>query len=294
MGQLPVSAEESSNLLLKFWKMHGLGNDYVLIDNREEKIREGNIGTVARKLCERRFSIGADGLLLLYSSQTADVKMRIFNSDGSEAEMCGNGIRCFAKYCYENNIVEKRQLRIETLAGVRNVWLKIGNGKVKSVTVDMGKPVLEREKIPVFGHGTYIDQELVVDGTIYRMTCMSVGNPHCVIFMDNVDDFPVGDVGPRIEKHKMFPNRINVEFAEPLKRNELKVRVWERGVGETLACGTGACAAVVAGNLLGKTSEDCTVHLRGGELKIKYEHDKLLMTGPAEKAFEGLVNIKLS
>lgn len=290
---MPVSAEESSNLLLKFWKMHGLGNDYLLIDNKEEKIREGNIGTVARKLCERRFSIGADGLLLLYSSQTADVKMRIFNSDGSEAEMCGNGIRCFAKYCYENNKVVKTQLRIETLAGVRKVWLKIRNGKVKSVTVDMGKPVLEKEKIPVLGHGTCIDQELIVDGKIYRMTCMSIGNPHCVIFTDNVDDFPVGDVGPRIEKHKMFPHRINVEFAELLKRNELKVRVWERGVGETLACGTGACAAVVAGNLLEKTSEDCTVHLRGGELKIKYEHDKLLMTGPAEKAFEGLVNIKL-
>ncbi len=289
---MSVPPDESSNLLLKFWKMHGLGNDYILIDNKEGKIQEGNIGTVARKLCERRFSIGADGLLLLYSSMIADVKMRIFNANGSEAEMCGNGIRCFAKYCYENNIVDKTQLRIETLSGIRKVWLKVGNGEVRSVTVDMGKPILEREKIPVFGQGTCIDQELEVGGTIYKMTCISVGNPHCVIFTDNVDAFPVGDIGPRIENHDLFPNRINVEFVQPLKQNELKVRVWERGVGETLACGTGACAAVVAGNLLKKVSEDCTVHLLGGDLKIKYEHDKVFMTGPTEKAFEGLVNIK--
>jgi len=282
-------ASGSSQSLLKFWKMHGLGNDYVLIDNRDGRIREKDIRRTARKLCERRFSIGADGLLLLCNSSAADVKMRIFNADGSEAEMCGNGIRCFAKYCNENSIVDATELTIETLAGLKKVWLKIEDGEVKSVTVDMGKPVYERDRIPVLGQGRCIDQELKVDGATFKITCLSVGNPHCVIFVDSIEDFPVVAVGPKIENHSFFPKRINVEFAQVVKRDELKVRVWERGVGETLACGTGACAAVAAGNILGKTGNTCTVHLWGGDLQIRYEGDRILMTGPAEKTFEGLV-----
>jgi diaminopimelate epimerase len=291
---LPNKAGESYSLVLKFWKMHGLGNDYVLVDNRDGKITEENIGKIAQKLCERRFSIGADGLLFLCKSSSADVKMRIFNADGSEAEMCGNGIRCFAKYCYEDNIVDETKLTIETFAGVKNVWLEIEDGKVELVTVDMGKPILERKKIPVLGQGRCIDQELEVGEETLKMTCLSVGNPHCVIFVNDVESFPVTTVGPKIENHPLFPNRINVEFVQPLKRDELKVRVWERGVGETLSCGTGACAAAVAGNILGKTSPVCIVHLLGGDLNIKYEDGKILMTGPAEKAFEGFVDVKVS
>ncbi len=279
----------SPQAALKFWKMHGLGNDYVLIDNRDGKIREKDVGRIARKLCERRFSVGADGLLLLYNSSAADVKMRIFNADGSEAEMCGNGIRCFARYCNENSIVDATELTIETLAGLKKVWLKIEDGEVKSVTVDMGKPVYERDRIPVLGKGRCIDQELKVDGDTFKITCLSVGNPHCVIFVKSVEDFPMGAVGPKIENHLLFPKRINVEFAQVVKRDELKARVWERGVGETLACGTGACAAVAAGNILGKIGNTCTVHLLGGDLQIRYEGDRILMTGPAEKTFEGLV-----
>jgi len=279
---------------MRFWKMHGLGNDYILIDNRDEKIGEEKLRLLAQKLCKRRFSIGADGLLLLYNSRVADVKMRIFNADGSEAEMCGNGIRCLAKYCYENSIVNREELRIETLAGVKDVWLKVADGRVMAVTVDMGKPVFEREKIPVLGEGKFIDEEIKVDDKYFRATCLSVGNPHCVIFVDDVEKFPVERYGPKIEKHPIFPNRINVEFVQIVNRNLLRMRVWERGVGETLACGTGACASVVAGSILGKTSRECTVQLLGGELKIKYdENSGIFMTGSAETVYEGVIELDL-
>jgi len=279
---------------MRFWKMHGLGNDYILIDNRDERIGEEKLRLLAQKLCKRRFSIGADGLLLLYNSRVADVKMRIFNADGSEAEMCGNGIRCLAKYCYENSIVNREELRIETLAGVKDVWLKVADGRVMAVTVDMGKPVFEREKIPVLGEGKFIDEEIKVDDKYFRATCLSVGNPHCVIFVDDVEKFPVERYGPKIEKHPIFPNRINVEFVQIVNRNLLRMRVWERGVGETLACGTGACASVVAGSILGKTSRECTVQLLGGELKIKYdENSGIFMTGSAETVYEGVIELDL-
>ena len=279
---------------MRFWKMHGLGNDYILIDNRDEKIGEEKLRLLAQKLCKRRFSIGADGLLLLYNSRVADVKMRIFNADGSEAEMCGNGIRCLAKYCYENSIVNREELRIETLAGIKDVWLKVADGRVMAVTVDMGKPVFEREKIPVLGEGKFIDEEIKVDDKYFRATCLSVGNPHCVIFVDDVEKFPVERYGPKIEKHPIFPNRINVEFVQIVNRNLLRMRVWERGVGETLACGTGACASVVAGSILGKTSRECTVQLLGGELKIKYdENSGIFMTGSAETVYEGVIELDL-
>ena len=271
---------------MKFWKMHGLGNDYVVIDNRDAKIGDREAGELALKLCKRRFSVGADGVLYVSNSTVADVKMRIFNADGSEAEMCGNGIRCFAKYCYEKDIARKSEIIVETLAGIKRTWLTVENGVVKSVMVDMGVPELERSKIPMAGEGKFVNETLQVDGEVYKVTCLSVGNPHCIIFVDAVDDFPVERVGSEIENHRLFPNRTNVEFAQVLSENEVKLRVWERGCGETLACGTGACATVVAGNLLQKFGGKVQVHLLGGDLTIEYA-DSLLMTGAAEKVFEG-------
>jgi diaminopimelate epimerase len=271
---------------MKFWKMHGLGNDYIVIDNRDEKISDAEATELALKLCERRFSVGADGLLFASNSTVADVKMRIFNADGSEAEMCGNGIRCFAKYCYENSIARKSEFAVETLAGVKRVWLTVENGLVQSVKVDMGAPALERSKIPMLGQGMCINEELQVNGETYKVTCLSVGNPHCVIFVDAVNDFPVQRVGSKIETHRLFPKRINAEFAQVLSENEVKVRVWERGCGETLACGTGACATVAAGNLLKKLGSKVRVHLLGGDLEVEYA-ESLFLNGPAEKVFEG-------
>jgi diaminopimelate epimerase len=271
---------------MKFWKMHGLGNDYIVIDNRDEKISDAEACELALKLCRRRFSVGADGILFASNSASADVKMRIFNADGSEAEMCGNGIRCFAKYCYESNIARKSELIVETLAGIKRTWLTVENDLVTSVMVDMGVPILERGKIPMLGNGTCINEDLQVNGEAYKVTCLSVGNPHCVTFVDAVDDFPVQRVGPKIESHRLFPKRTNVEFAQILSENKVKVRVWERGCGETLACGTGACATVVAGNLLRKLGSKVRVHLLGGDLEVEYA-ERLFLNGPAEKVFEG-------
>lgn len=277
---------------LVFWKMHSLGNDYILVDNRGGWLREEKLSQLAQKLCRRRFSVGADGLLLVCGSTVADVKMRIFNADGSEAEMCGNGIRCLAKYCYENRIVGRSEMRIETLAGVKTVWLDVAEGRVKSVTVDMGSPIFRREHIPVAGEGEFIDEELKVNDKVFRATCLSVGNPHCVIFVEDVDGFPVERYGPIIEKSPLFPKRINVEFVQVIRRDLIKVRVWERGVGETFACGTGACASVVAGNMLGKVDNECAVRLLGGELKVKYSDGRIFMSGPAETVYKGIIDLE--
>jgi diaminopimelate epimerase len=266
--------------------MHGLGNDYIVIDNREGKISEEKASEFAKKLCERRFSVGADGLLFVCASKVADVKMRIFNADGSEAEMCGNGIRCFAKYCYEKGIARKSELTVETLAGIKRTWLTVENGTVASVTVNMGEPVLERSRIPMVGQGTCINEDLMVNGDVYKVTCLSVGNPHCVMFIDNVDAFPVQQLGPKIENHPIFPQRTNVEFVQVLNTSEVKVRVWERGCGETFACGTGACATVVAGTLLKKLGGKVRVQLLGGDLMVEYA-ERLFLDGAAEKVFEG-------
>ena len=274
---------------LKFWKMHGLGNDYIVIDNMENILSEKEKTSLAVKLCRRKFSVGADGLILIEKSFVADVKMRIFNSDGSEAEMCGNGIRCLAKYCYENGIVPKKEFNVETSAGVRKVWLTInGEGLVKSVRVDMGFPAFEKEKIPMVGSGLCINEKLKIAGQEFKITCLSLGNPHCVIFLGNVEDFPVERFGPLIEKHRFFPKGVNIEFVEVLNMGELKVRVWERGVGETFACGTGACASVVAGKILGKVSGKAVVHLIGGDLKVEYS-GKVFLEGFVEKVFEGFL-----
>ncbi|MEM1515890.1 MAG: diaminopimelate epimerase [Thermoproteota archaeon] len=279
---------------LPLWKMHALGNDYILIDNRDGRISDKILSSLAQRLCRRRFSVGADGLLILHNSSVADVKMRIFNADGSEAEMCGNGIRCLAKYCYENSIVRKSEMSIETLAGIKEVWLHIINGKVLSITVDMGSPIFDGEKIPILSKKKFINEWLDVNGEKFRATCLSVGNPHCVIFVNDVASFPVEYYGPKIEKHPLFPKRTNVEFAQIIRPNIIKVRVWERGVGETLACGTGACASVVAGRILGALSNECVVRLLGGDLKIRYDeiNNRVFLTGPAEKVYEGIIELE--
>jgi len=276
---------------LNFWKMHGLGNDYIVIDNRGGELSEEELPDLAIKLCKRRVGIGADGLLLVCNSRVADAKMRIFNSDGTEAEMCGNGIRCFAKYCFENGIAKKNVISVETLAGIKELYLKVEGGAVTSVRVNMGAPCFEAEKIPIIGNGTFINKPLDVDGKILMATALSMGNPHCVIFVNNIDDYPVDAVGPKVEDHKLFPKRTNVEFVQVISRKRLKVRVWERGVGETLACGTGACASVVAAKVLGKVEEEAIVELPGGKLIVEYKENVVFMEGPAEKVFEGKISI---
>ena len=266
--------------------MHGLGNDFIVVDNRNGAISDLAAADLARRLCERRFSVGADGLLLLSNSAVADARMRVFNADGSEAEMCGNGIRCFAKYCYENNIVQTKVMSIETLAGIKKTWLTVAAGIVRAVKVDMGTPAWDRSAIPMVGGGTCVDEDLQVDGQVYKVTCLSVGNPHCVVFVPDIDSFPVDVVGPNIETHGAFPNKTNVEFVQVLGNEELKVRVWERGCGETMACGTGACASVAAAKMLKKTGANVVVHLAGGDLRVEIA-ERLFMSGPAEKVFEG-------
>ena len=272
---------------MNFWKMHGLGNDYVVIDNRDGKIADKEAPALAKKLCERRLSVGADGLLLVSNSAKAEVRMRIFNADGSEAEMCGNGIRCFAKFCYENGIVKKDEFKVETNAGAKQVWLTVKDAEVKLVKVDMGAPNWDRKALPMVGEGTCINQDIQVDDEeTYKVTCLSMGNPHCIIFVENADESPVEYIGPIIENHEAFPKRTNVGFVQVLSKNELKVRVWERGCGETLACGTGTCAAVAAANKLGKVKDKVTVHVLGGDLQVEVGKT-LLLSGVAEKVFEG-------
>ncbi len=271
---------------MRFWKMHGLGNDYIVIDNRDMKISDDRTTELAKTLCERRFSVGADGLLLVCTSKVADVKMRIFNSDGSEAEMCGNGIRCFSKYCYENDIAKKTEFSVETLSGIKHVWLTLNGKEVATVKVDMGAPNWQRSSLPMIGEGTCINGDLEVDGEHYKVTCLSMGNPHCVIFVENVDEYPVDYVGPIIENDRAFPKRTNVGFVQVLTKSELKVRVWERGCGETLACGTGTCAAVAAANKLGKVGDKVTVHVLGGDLQVEVGKN-LFLSGAAEKVYEG-------
>jgi diaminopimelate epimerase len=269
-----------------FWKMQGLGNDYIVVDSKKQRISEQQIPKLAKKLCQRRFSIGADGLLLVCPSNVADVKMRIFNADGSEAEMCGNGIRCFSKYCYEKGIVLKNAFNVETLSGIKQIWLTIKDSEVYSVKVDMGAPNWERSALSIQGQGTFINETLEIDNKPYTITCLSMGNPHCIIFVEKVEEFPVNIIGPIVENYKAFPYRTNVAFVQILNRNELKVRVWERGCGETLACGTGTCAAVAAANRLGRVDNNVTVHLLGGDLKVEVGKT-LLLIGAAEKVFEG-------
>lgn len=270
---------------MKFTKMHALGNDFIVIDSRGKEM-EGLVG-LSLKLCHRRFGIGADQVLVLEDSGSADFRMRIFNADGGEVEMCGNGIRALAKYVWGRGLSDKGTLAIETLAGI------IRPSRVDDlVRVDMGEPELEGRKIPVNLDGRVVDHPLRVDDRNFLITCVSMGNPHAVIFVESVRDFPVSYYGPKIEHHELFPNRINVEFVEVANKSTIRVKVWERGAGETMACGTGACASAVAANIKELSGREVKVVLDGGDLRIEWAGDnRVFMTGPAEEVFEGEINI---
>ncbi len=274
---------------MKFTKMHGIGNDYVFVNCFEENVE--NPQELSKKISDKHFGIGSDGLVLIMPSEKAGFRMRIFNPDGSEAEMCGNAIRCVAKYVRDRNMIETNEFEIETLAGIIKPKV-ISSGNVSVVQVDMGEPVLEREKIPMAGEssGRVVGEELIVGGKIVSVTCVSMGNPHCIVFVEDTEFPDFASLGKKIETHKVFPNKINVEFVKVINDSEINMRVWERGAGETLACGTGACASAVACVLNGKTRRDVTVHLKGGDLKILWDEksNHVYMTGPAEEVFEGV------
>ncbi|GAA0803218.1 diaminopimelate epimerase [Clostridium sp. AF19-22AC] len=273
---------------MKFTKMQGLGNDYVYVNGFEEKIE--NPSELAVKVSDRHFGIGSDGLILINPSKVADFEMEMYNADGSRSEMCGNGIRCVAKYVYDYGLTDKTQISVETLGGIKYLDLTIDNGKAVRIKVDMGKPILEPAKIPVVSEGDIVlDEPILVDGTEYRMTAVSMGNPHTVVYMDDIEHLEIEKTGPKFENHERFPNRVNAEFVKVLDRHTVQMRVWERGSGETLACGTGACAVAVACILNGLTEDKVTVKLLGGDLLIEWdkEKDTVYMTGPAEVVFEG-------
>ena len=283
-----------------FIKIHGIGNDFIMMDFFSNQLPEQvNFGEVAKIFCDRHFGIGADGLILILPSEKYDLRMRIFNFDGSEAQMCGNGIRCFAKYAYENNLMNKTKFSVETLAGeiVPELIFNQKNGNIiEGVKVDMGKPHLTKKEIPMIGNPDrqVINETISLENSQYfRITCVSMGNPHCVIFVEDVENFPVTEIGPIIEKHHLFPEKTNVEFVQPINEHEINFRVWERGVGETMACGTGASAAVVAGVLNKRIKKDAIVHLKGGDLRIQWDDDgHVYMTGPADSVFHGTVHIE--
>ena len=274
---------------MKFTKMQGLGNDYVYVNCLKEKIADPP--ELARKISDRHFGVGSDGLIMINPSDKADFEMEMYNADGSRAEMCGNGIRCVAKYVYDYGLTDKTYISVETLAGIKYLDLTVENGKVSLVKVDMGQPILEPEKIPVASKGSrVVDEPLLVDGKEYRMTCVSMGNPHAVIFVDeDVKNLPLEKIGPSFENHICFPKRVNTEFVRVIDRHTAEMRVWERGSGETLACGTGTCAVAVACVLNGLTEDAITVHLLGGDLYIEWDREKntVYMTGPAEVVFDG-------
>ena len=266
---------------LRFTKMQALGNDFIVIDARDLKIKEPWL--LARRLCERRFGIGADQMLMLDDGSNAPFKMRIFNADGSEVEMCGNGIRCLAKYIWDRGLSDKETIEIETMAGIIRPQ-KSG----LLIKVDMGMPELEGRRIPVNLDGRVVDYPLEIKDMVFKITCISMGNPHAVIFVDNLAEFPVSYYGPLIEVHPIFPKRTNVEFIEVVGTDIIKMRVWERGAGETPACGTGACASAIAANLKGLTGRKVRVVLEAGELLIEQAGDgRVYMTGPAVEVFEG-------
>lgn len=281
---------------LEFAKSHGLGNDFIIADGEERCLEGVDLSALAVRLCDRNFGIGGDGFILVLPSNVADYRMQIINSDGSEAEMCGNGLRCFVKYLVDRGVVGDR-VAVETLAGIKTVDIIRGHGETDSFVVNMGKPKLDAKEIPVEGYeGRVIAQPLEVDGVTYTVTCVNMGNPHCVIFLDSsapeIDRETLRRIGPRIETHPMFPKKTNVEFARVLSKQELRVDVWERGAGVTLACGTGACATVVAGVLNGLVAKAATVHLPGGDLQIEWkDSDEVYMTGPAVEVFRGKIDI---
>lgn len=281
--------------MVTFTKMHGLGNDYICINSLENILAENKLPQIARYMCNRNFGIGADGLILVQESTVADIKMRIFNKDGSEAEMCGNGIRCFAKYIYDNKIIDKQSISIETKAGVKGVRLKVLNGEVQEAQVDMGRPIFDDIK-NISVQNNYripISVNIKVDDTRFIGNYVSMGNPHLVIFVNNVENIDIEKYGPAIENMKCFPNKINVEFVQALGRNTLKIRTWERGVGETYACGTGSCASFCIAYYKGICSSYVKAILRGGELNLNYnkQNGHIIMSGIATKVYDGNINI---
>ena len=287
--------------MLKFTKMEGIGNDYVYIDNINQNVDNPN--ELSKKISDRHFGIGSDGLILISKSDQADFKMNVYNPDGSEAEMCGNGIRCASKFVYDKGLTDKTEITIETLAGIKTLELTLENGKVSLVKVDMGKPILEVYKIPVINYEVHkslegisfvkTDFDLCIGDKTTKLTCVSMGNPHAVCFVDNVNDIDIEKIGPMIENAENFPNRTNVEFIDIINSKQINMRVWERGVGETLACGTGACASVVASVLNGYTEREVIVNLLGGKLEISYDknNNHVYLKGPARTVYEGEIDL---
>lgn len=275
---------------MRFTKMHGAGNDYIYIDAAREKINNPSLLSV--KLSDRHFGIGSDGIVLIHPSDIADFRMQMLNSDGSEAEMCGNAVRCVAKYVYDKKMILKKNISIETLSGIKNIELIFDkSGEVTGAVVDMGKPVFEPELIPVDMQGErIINQPLNVDGKTYYVTCLSMGNPHCVLYLDEIDNLDINTLGPKFENHIVFPKKVNTEFVKIIDKNNIDLRVYERGAGETLACGTGACAAAVSSYLNGYTEKEVNVKLKGGQLKINYDKT-VIMTGNAVTVFEGDIDV---
>lgn len=274
--------------MIKFTKMHGLGNDYVYIDAINQKIE--NESSLAKFVSNRHFGIGSDGLILICKSDIADFKMRMFNSDGSEAEMCGNGIRCVGKFVYDKGLTDKTILKIETLAGIKTLVLNTKDGKVETARVDMGEPILEAEKIPVISKEQPVKNlELEAENKKFKFTCVSMGNPHAITIVENTKEFDVEKYGKILEVDKAFPKKANIEFAQIIDKENIKMRVWERGAGETLACGTGACATAVACSLNGLTGRKVNIELLGGTLNIEWNEkdNHVYMTGPAVTVFDG-------
>ncbi len=273
---------------MEFSKWHGLGNDFVVVDARKDGLPD-DAPALARAVCDRHFGIGADGLVFILQTAEADIEMRIFNSDGSEAEMCGNAIRCVARYVYDEGTVGGTVVRVKTLAGIMVPQVILEDGAVTKVRVDMGVPRLDRTEIPMLGEpGRVVNEPLTVNGRSFNITVVSMGNPHCVVFVPDLEEVDLLQVGPIIEKHHLFPRKTNVEFVEVLSPDAVRVKVWERGAGQTMACGTGACAVAVAGVLNGLTRRSVCVELPGGSLDIAWEEDgHVYMTGPAVKVFEG-------
>lgn len=278
---------------LKFTKMHGCGNDYIYFNCFEQQVADPEALSI--RLSDRHFGIGGDGIVLICPSDVADAKMRMFNADGSEGKMCGNATRCIGKYMYEHGLISKPEMTLETLSGIKILKMTEQDGKIASVRVDMGKAILKPSEIPTRYEGdTAVSVPLTVDGTEYAVTCVSMGNPHCIVFVDqDVSTLDLPKIGPSFENHDMFPERINTEFIRVIDDHTLQMRVWERGSGETLACGTGACAAAVASVLNGycPKGEDITIHLIGGDLNICYTDEAVFLTGPATTVFEGSIEL---
>ena len=273
---------------MKFTKMHGCGNDYVYVNCFKEEVADPS--ALAIKVSDRHFGIGSDGLILILPSEVADFRMGMYNADGSEGKMCGNGVRCIAKYVYDYGLTDKTQISIETKGGIKYLDLHVENGKVATVKVDMGEPNLLSKEIPVvWDKEKMIGENVTVAGKEYEMTCVSMGNPHAIVWVDDTKSLDLEKIGPDFENHKMFPERVNTEFVQVLDRHTVNMRVWERGSGETWACGTGACATAVACILNGKTEDEVLIHLVGGDLKIQYDRETnhVFMTGPATTVFDG-------